>query len=341
MDMPDPKRLLWFFVRFVVVFGLLVFPWPGFREQFACGLQGELRVFFHLTLPRLGVEVRYGDRAIHSAGDTEIWKSSPATTHHGGQLEVKKLVCDSRSLGWMPHAMMLALCSATPLTWKRWCRVFLSGVIGTHLLVLATFTAGLFSTYADEISNSLVRWLVMGAGHILIDNLWISFVGPFLLWIVALVIFGGAEELYSTPNQQLGSKKRTALMHQFTARCLGVALVLWVEIAVAQTPRRPPEISAQPQNQMLLRGSSARFTVSATGTDLTYQWFLDETQALASAIDSQLTLTNIQSAWAGDFRLNLKKALVGTKKTFLSSALPYRSCAEQDVQLLKALVERL
>jgi hypothetical protein len=299
MQMPEPKRMLLFILRFVVLFGLLVGPWPGFREQFARGLQTELRAFFHVLLPPgQAFEVRYVDRSTYKAGDTEIWKLPAAAKKQGDQMTATTLVCDSRSLGWMPHAMILALCAATPLRWRKRWKVALTGLLATHLLVLATFIAGFFSTYANEISNSLVRWLVIGADHILVDNLWVSFVGPFLMWIVALVVFDRSDEPMFSSGTELAGKKRSARMRQLAAHGLAVTVVLWAGRAPAQTP---PAISAQPQNQMLLRGSNATFVVSATGTEPTYQWYWNGTQAIASATDTQLTLTNVQPAQAGNY----------------------------------------
>jgi hypothetical protein len=293
--------MLLFILRFVVLFGLLVYPWPGFREQFARGLHTELRAFFHVLFPGQAFEVRYVDRSTYKAGDTEIWKLSASAKKRGGQVTVTALACDSRSLGWMPHAMILALCAATTLRWRKWWKVALTGFLATHLLVCATFMTASFSTYADEISNSLARWLVTGADHILVDNLWVSFVGPFLMWIVALVVFGCANTLMFRAGPELAAKKRSARMPQFAAHGLAVTVMLWAGRAPAQTPGQPPAISAQPQNQMLLRGSNAAFVVSATGTNLTYQWYWNGTQAIASATDTQLTLTNVQLAQAGNY----------------------------------------
>jgi hypothetical protein len=299
MQMPESKRMLLFILPFVVLFGLLVYPWSGFRQQFARGLHIELCGFFHVLFPGQAFEVRYVDRSTYKAGDTEIWKLPPEAKKQGGQVTVTTLVCDSRSLGWMPHAMILALCAATRLGWRKWWKVALTGFLGTHLLVLATFTAGFFSTYADEISSPLARWLVIGADHILVDNLWVSFVGPFLMWTVALVVFGCADTRMFRAGPKLAAKKRSVPMRQFAAHSLAVTVALWAGRAPAQT--QPPAISAQPQNQMLLRGSNATFVVSATGTSLTYQWYWNGTQAIASATDTQLTLTNVQPAQAGNY----------------------------------------
>ena len=105
--------------------------------------------------------------------------------------------------------------AAMLLRWRKWWKVALTGFLGTHLLVCATFMAASFSTYADEISSPLARWMVIGADHILVDNLWVSFVGPFLMWIVALVVFGCAGPAPSMDRRPDAAEKRMLLLSYF------------------------------------------------------------------------------------------------------------------------------
>src|SRR5205807_2233177 len=57
-------------------------------------------------------------------------------------------------------------------------------------------------------------------------------------------------------------------------------------------------IAAAPINQINCPGTMASFTVSATGTDLTYEWRKDST-AIAGAISTALSITNIGAPNAG------------------------------------------
>ena len=64
----------------------------------------------------------------------------------------------------------------------------------------------------------------------------------------------------------------------------------------------PPAITAQPQSLTNTAGTSATFTVAATGTALLrYQWQFNSAN-IAGATNATLTLNNVQSANAGNYR---------------------------------------
>jgi endonuclease/exonuclease/phosphatase family metal-dependent hydrolase len=63
----------------------------------------------------------------------------------------------------------------------------------------------------------------------------------------------------------------------------------------------PPAITSQPQNQTVLAGQTATFTVSTTGTPpLNFQWLFNGTN-LSGATTNPLVLPNVQAASAGNF----------------------------------------
>lgn len=64
----------------------------------------------------------------------------------------------------------------------------------------------------------------------------------------------------------------------------------------------PPTIALQPENQTVPAGSTAAFQVEAAGWPApTYQWFIDETNALPGATNSRLELPNAQRTHAGGY----------------------------------------
>ena len=66
----------------------------------------------------------------------------------------------------------------------------------------------------------------------------------------------------------------------------------------------PPWIIQQPTNQIVPLGSNATFSVSAGGSSLGYQWFFSQgkvSNSIPGAVDSSLTLTNVQLTDAGDY----------------------------------------
>jgi hypothetical protein len=56
-----------------------------------------------------------------------------------------------------------------------------------------------------------------------------------------------------------------------------------------------PVIVTQPQNQMAFAGSGATFSLSATGDDLNYQWYINDGYALFRATNASLTVTDLES----------------------------------------------
>lgn len=70
-----------------------------------------------------------------------------------------------------------------------------------------------------------------------------------------------------------------------------------------------PTITTSPTNAMVIVGSNATFYVTATGTGpLAYQWILNATNLLAGATNAALTLTNVQPAQAGGYRVVVSNA---------------------------------
>ncbi|HWI58095.1 MAG TPA: immunoglobulin domain-containing protein, partial [Bacillota bacterium] len=81
-----------------------------------------------------------------------------------------------------------------------------------------------------------------------------------------------------------------------------------------------PAIITQPQNQNVIVGGNAAFTVTATGTaPLSYQWlrnglFLSNGGTISGATSSALTLANVQPADAGNYTVIVSNA-IGTSVT--------------------------
>jgi endonuclease/exonuclease/phosphatase family metal-dependent hydrolase len=71
--------------------------------------------------------------------------------------------------------------------------------------------------------------------------------------------------------------------------------------AVLLLTNAPPAITTQPQNQSIIAGQTATFSVAATGTPpLNYQWFFSGIN-IAGAITNPFTLANVQLANAGNY----------------------------------------
>lgn len=68
-------------------------------------------------------------------------------------------------------------------------------------------------------------------------------------------------------------------------------------------------VLTQPTDQQAFAWGTANFAVEADGTPcLSYQWYFDDTNAIAGATNSTLTLTNLQSTNAGDYSVIVSNA---------------------------------
>ena len=63
----------------------------------------------------------------------------------------------------------------------------------------------------------------------------------------------------------------------------------------------PPSIVQQPLSRAAVPGGYAQFIVGASGTNLTYQWQMNQTN-LTGATNSSLVNSNVQPADFGDYR---------------------------------------
>ena len=84
-----------------------------------------------------------------------------------------------------------------------------------------------------------------------------------------------------------------------------VTLVLGTTISPAQTP---PVIVSQPRNQLVVAGSNAVFSVSATGDNPGYQWYFNDTNAIVGALTPTLILSNVQTTRAGSYSVSVSNA---------------------------------
>ncbi len=83
-------------------------------------------------------------------------------------------------------------------------------------------------------------------------------------------------------------------------------------VAALTVTNAAPTITTQPQNQSVVSGASATFSVSATGTaPLSYQWYFNTNNLISDAVASSLTITNAQLTNAGMYSVVVSN-LVGS-----------------------------
>lgn len=169
------------FLRFCVVFGLLLYPWPGLREGVQSLFHAELKGLSGVFLPRMFVRVEPFVDPDHRSIDTLVQMADPRTRQPDGSANVKGISLDSRSVGWIPQVMLLALIAATPGSWVR--RVRASLILPPILNLLIATTLGLTLWHVDsEGSAEWKRQALAFVYDLSIQNLWFSFLAPTAVW---------------------------------------------------------------------------------------------------------------------------------------------------------------
>jgi hypothetical protein len=188
--MPERKEILRFFIRFAVVYGLLLLPWPGGRAAYVrwfCGLGNAVYAREHSRLLVLfEPEPANSGRPL----DVQLTLANRAQVLPDGKLRGRVIGLDARRIGWVPTALLAALVVATPLSWRRrgWAllagmaamHVFLVGVIAVTLLNNADGASGLdvfaltpfWKTIVDGLEETFVTQ--MGPGFVVATVIWIS-----------------------------------------------------------------------------------------------------------------------------------------------------------------------
>ena len=124
-----------FLCRFVIVFGLLIAPWPGWPEAYARCLQKSATTVYG-SFGSKGI-VRFvrspdGDKR----GDTIVYVANrdKLDRRHDGP-SVARTFFDSRAMGYFPTAFLIALALATNLGWRRRLCALAWGLLWIHLFI--------------------------------------------------------------------------------------------------------------------------------------------------------------------------------------------------------------
>ncbi|WP_460925588.1 immunoglobulin domain-containing protein [Pontibacter brevis] len=125
----------------------------------------------------------------------------------------------------------------------------------------------------------------------------------------------GAEISGATASTYSIQAVTTADAGSYSVRVTGTCGTLTSD-AVALTVYTPPTISAQPQPQALCVGQQASFNVTATGTNLTYQWLKDGS-TITGATASSYSIQAVTTADAGSYSVRV----TGTCGTLTSDAV--------------------
>ena len=112
----------------------------------------------------------------------------------------------------------------------------------------------------------------------------------------------------------------------------GEIVLTWSLVA---TPESIPVITLQPQSQTTSAGSDVTYMVTATGTNLTFQWWFND-QPIPGANQASLTITNAVAADAGEYRVRVSRGSRTVESDYASLEL---NLTEGRVQAVRTSVK--
>ena len=188
--MPLRKLILRFLLRFAVIFGLLILPWPGWSDTYAGAFRAVGNAIFGCDQPdkQLHFEAHVQTKGF-SALDSRIVLVNRAITRDGSHNPAVMLGLDTRSIGWVPTALTIALILGTPLPFRRLVLPLVCGLVLIHLFIIFSIAIYIWneSTTVSLVSLSpFVKEIASDLEYTLITQLGISFTIPVLIWIVTV-----------------------------------------------------------------------------------------------------------------------------------------------------------
>lgn len=190
--MLHPKLIRGFLIRFGVVYGLLIVPWPGIEEayayyfraigQYALGSFGSKGIVrFEAETERIRYTMPFDTKVLVANREIQL-------TH--GKSRAGSFHTNSRYGGYLPTALVAALILASPLPRRRRLRALCWGMILVHGFILLKLTIEILCAYNREewlslfLLNPLWKTMLFSAQWIL-GNVESGFFVPVLIWIPA------------------------------------------------------------------------------------------------------------------------------------------------------------
>jgi hypothetical protein len=188
--MPLRRLILGFLIRFVVVFGFLILPWPGWNEFYGQGFRALGNAVFAREDERwiLHFEAHRQTRGF-SATDTRITVGNRHLVDSSSKGVITFLELNTRSVGWLPTALTIALIVATPVTWRRRWWALLWGVLLIQAFILFSVAVYIWneSTTVSLVTVSpLWKQIADALEYTLVFQMGASFSIPVLVWIAVL-----------------------------------------------------------------------------------------------------------------------------------------------------------
>jgi hypothetical protein len=181
------KWTLGFLFRFAVVFGLLIAPWPGWNEAYSQYFRAFGQWAFNSNDGGRLVVFAPIDPPLESMLDTKLSLGNRALMDTDGKGLIKRTRIDTRSIGWLPTALTIALVAATPVPWFRRLMALATGLVLVHVFIFFSLQTWIWNSSPDVALFTLSRfWKTVTdeLAYACMNQLGISFTVPVLIWIL-------------------------------------------------------------------------------------------------------------------------------------------------------------
>ena len=201
------KPVLRFLGWFVIIYALLIIPWPRSRDYYGSYLRS---IATFILVENNGQRIlRFEEvpaaKRNHTL-DTRITVANREQLDANGSGRAVMLDFDSHGIGWVPTAMLIALIAATPISWSRRTWSLIWGLLALHALILLSIQVYIWNQSDTTSGLNLIQlspfWktIISGLEETLVTQLGASFVLPVLIWI--FVTFRAEDlRIFSIKNQ--------------------------------------------------------------------------------------------------------------------------------------------
>jgi hypothetical protein len=177
----------WFALRFIVIFGLLIAPWPGLNQAYSRYFQSFGQWSFDATGDS-GRKVIFAPASGEVPElDTRVTLENTALASSSGQVEGRRTGLNTRSIGWVPTALTIALVLATPIPWGRRLGALAAGLVLIHLFIYVSLLSWVWNESTELSLLSLSNFWKQALDELnyeLMNQLGISFSVPVVIWVI-------------------------------------------------------------------------------------------------------------------------------------------------------------
>ncbi len=178
---PAMRFLLWF----LLIFGVLIAPWPGLNQAYSRYFQSLGQMAFNPSGESRRMVVFSPASGKIPGLDTRLTLENTELADASGQGRVERTEIDTRSIGWVPTALTVALVLATPIPWTRRLMALAGGLALIHLFIFFSLQAWVWNNSAGLsllTLSSFEQRVVDELNYALMNQLGISFTVPVLIW---------------------------------------------------------------------------------------------------------------------------------------------------------------